>query len=176
MAQRNISFLECDVGSCLITDQYIFGSRCYGYENSYNYYNINVNNILTLYKKGNNEYVIRYNNVTGMKLAPLQLKIKNFSGKIQTFTNNDRVMFIYKDDKELFKDCREIWNRITKLMGINNAPDFVRTNFYNDEFFIADVHENTSFVEGNCRNELAIVLHSVYNDYPKTSLIQVKKT
>ena len=175
MAQRNVSFLECDVGSYLITDQYISGSRCYGYEDSQNYYNINVNNILTLYKKGDNEYVIRYNDATGMKIAPLQLKIKNFSGKIQTFTNNDRVMFIYNDDKELFKNCREIWNRITKLMGINNATDFVRTNFYSDEFIIADVQENTSFVEGNYRNELVIVLHSVYNDYPKRSLIQVKK-
>ena len=34
MAQRNVSFLECDVGSYLITDQYISGSRCYGYEDS----------------------------------------------------------------------------------------------------------------------------------------------
>ena len=50
-------------------------------------------------------------------------------------------MFIYNDDK--------IWNKITELIGINNALDFVRTNFYDDEFIIADVHKNTSFVEGN---------------------------
>ena len=61
-------------------------------------------------------------------------------------------MSTYSDDKELFKKCREIWNRITKLIGINNGPDFVRTDFYNDEFIMADVHENTSFSEGNCGN------------------------
>ena len=37
-----------------------------------------------------------------MKVAPLQLKIKNFSGELRIFTNNDRVMFTYNDDKELF--------------------------------------------------------------------------
>ena len=61
-------------------------------------------------------------------------------------------MFIYSDDKELFKKCREIWSRITKIIRINNAPDFVRITFYNDEFIIAKVHENTSLVEGNYGN------------------------
>ena len=58
-------------------------------------------------------------------------------------------MFIYNDDKTFFLKCREIWNKITELLGINNALDFVRTNFYYAEFIIADVHKNTSFVEGN---------------------------
>ena len=40
---------------------------------------------------------------------------------------------------------------------------------------MADVHENTSLIEGNYRNEFVIVLHSVINNYPQTSLIQVKK-
>ena len=75
------------------------------------------------------------------------------------------------NDKELFKKCREIWNRITKLLGINNAPDFVRTNSNDDDFIIADVHENTSLVKGNC----VLVLDSIFNDYPKTLLIQAKK-
>ena len=35
-------------------------------------------------------------------------------------------------------------------MGINrSAPDFVRTDSDDDEFIMADVHKNTSFVEGN---------------------------
>ena len=70
-------------------------------------------------------------------------------------------MFIHSDDKELFKKFRKIWNRITKLIGINNTPDFVRTTSNGDEFIIADVHENTSFIEGNYENELVIVLDSV---------------
>ena len=59
-------------------------------------------------------------------------------------------------------------------MGINTAPDFVRTDSDDDEFIMADVHKNTSFVEGNYENELVIVLHPVFNYYPQTSLIQVK--
>ena len=50
------------------------------------------------------------------------------------------------------KKCREIWNRISKIIGISNAPDSVRINFYNDEFIIAEVHENTSLVKGNYEN------------------------
>ena len=84
-------------------------------------------------------------------------------------------MSIYSDDKELFKKCREIWNRITKLIGVNNAPDFVWTDFYNNEFIMADVHEHTSFTEGNYRNDVVIVLDSDFNYYPKALLIHVKK-
>ena len=46
-------------------------------------------------------------------------------------------MFIHTDDKELFKKCKEIWNRITKLIGINNVLDFVRTNSNDNEFIMA---------------------------------------
>ena len=70
-------------------------------------------------------------------------------------------MFIHSDDKELFKKFRKIWNRIAKLIGINNTPAFVRTTSNDDEFIIADVHEHTSFIEGNYENELVIVLDSV---------------
>ena len=60
------------------------------------------------------------------------------------------------------------------MIGINNTPYFVRTNFYDDEFIMADLREDMSFVEGNYSNEVAIVLDSVFNDNPKTLLIQVK--
>ena len=59
MAQRNISFIKCDNESYVLVDQYLFGSRFHGYEYFYNYYNNSVNNI-PLYKKTDNEYVIRY--------------------------------------------------------------------------------------------------------------------
>ena len=109
-----------------------------------------------------------------MVIVPLQLKIKNFFGELHTLTNNNRVMFIYSDDKELLRKCREIWNKITELIDINNAPDFVETTLDddNDEFITVDVHKNTSFVRDNCRNKLVIVLHSVFNDYLQTSLVQ----
>ena len=93
------------------------------------------------------------------------------------YANNNRVMSIYSDDKELFKKCRGIWNRITNLIGIKNTEDFVGTTLDSnaDKFIMADVHENTTFAEGKYRNELVIVLRSVINNYPQTSLIQVKK-
>ena len=37
-----------------------------------------------------------------MGIVPLQLKIKDFYGQLKTFTNNDSVMFIHNNDKELF--------------------------------------------------------------------------
>ena len=85
-----------------------------------------------------------------MIIAPLQLKIKNFYNELNTFENNNRVMFIYNDDKEFFRKCREIWNKIIELIGINNPIDFVDADDDADEFITADVYENTSFVaEGN---------------------------
>ena len=97
-------------------------------------------------KKSENECFIRYNDVNKMKIVPLQLKIKNFYNELITFGNNNRVMFIYNDDKEFFRKCREIWKKITELIGINNSRDFVETDSdYDDEFITADVHENISF-------------------------------
>ena len=113
-----------------------------------------------------------------MTVAPLQLKINNFYNELNTFANNNRVMFIYNDDKEFFRKCREIWNKITELIGINNPRDFVETDsdYDDNEFFMVDVHKDTSFaLEDNYRyghNKVVIVLHSVINDYLKTSLVQ----
>ena len=80
-------------------------------------------------------------------------------------------MFIYNDDKEFFRKCREIWNKIIKLIGINNPIDFVDADDDADEFIMADVHKNTSFaIEDNYRyghNKVVIVLHFVINDYLK---------
>ena len=148
MAGEKIMFFENDDESYTLVDLYLNNNRFFGCKVSYNYYDIDAGNVL-LFKKSYNEYVIKYNDVNKMKVAPLKLKVTNFFDKIKKFTNNDRVMFIYNDDKEFFYKCREIWNKITELIGINNALDFVRTNFYDDEFIIADVHKNTSFVEGN---------------------------
>ena len=69
-----------------------------------------------------------------------------------------------------------MWNKIIELIGINNAKDFVKNNIDDDpdEFVMVDVHKNTSFVEGNYRGKLLIVLHSVIDNYLETSLIQVK--
>ena len=116
------------------------------------------------------------NDVNKMIIAPRQLKMKNFYNELNTFANNNRVMFIYNDDKEFFRKCREIWNKIIELIGINNPIDFVEADDHDELFITADVHKNTSFViEDNYRyghNKVVIVLHSVINDCLKTSLVQ----
>ena len=33
-------------------------------------------------------------------------------------------MYIHSDDKELFRKCREILNKITELIGINEPKDY----------------------------------------------------
>ena len=166
-------FFENDDKSYTMVDLYL-NDRFLGYKDSYNYYDIDVDKIL-LFKKSDNEYIIRYNDVNKMTAVPLKLEMKNFQNELHRFANNNRVIFIYNDDKEFFRKCREIWNKIIELIGINNLVDFVETTLDDrtDEFITADVYKNTSFVvEVNYRSKLVIVLHSVINDYPPTSLVQ----
>ena len=174
MDQENIMFFENDDKSYTMVDLYL-NDRFLGYKDSYNYYDIDVDKIL-LFKKSDNEYIIRYNDVNKMIIAPLQLKIKNFYNELNTFANNNRVMLIYNSDKDFFRKCIEIWNKIIELIGTNNPIDFVEADDHDKLFITADVHKNTSFViEDNYRyghNKVVIVLHSVINDYLKTSLVQ----
>ena len=111
-----------------------------------------------------------------MIIVPLQLKIRNFYNELNTFANNNRAMFIYNDDKEFFRKCIEIWDKIIELIGINNHIYFLKADDDDELFIMADVHKNTSFViEDNYRyghNKVVIVLHSVINDCLKTSLVQ----
>ena len=126
-------------------------------------------------KQTDNEYFIRYIDLNKVEFVPLQLKIKNFYDGLYTFTNNDKVLFIENDNEELFKKLREIWNKTIRLIGIDNAPDFVKTDLDDDsEFIEADVLENTVFTEDIYDDQLVIVLHSVFNDYLQTSLLQCR--
>ena len=85
-----------------------------------------------------------------MKIVPLQLKIKNFYGKFYELGINTRLMSIESDDKEVFKKCREICNKITESIGINNVIDFVRNNMDDDddESIMVDVSSSTFSIEG----------------------------
>ena len=49
------------------------------------------------------------------------------------FTSNNTALPIHSDDKELFKKCREIWNKIIELRGVNNPGDFVETTLDNGD-------------------------------------------
>ena len=105
-------------------------------------------------------------------IVTLQLKINNSFSEINTLANNNRVKFIYNDDKEFFRKCIEIWDKIIELIGINNHIYFLKADDDDELFIMADVHKNTSFViEDNYRyghNKVVIVLHSVINDCLKT--------
>ena len=136
MVRENIMFFENDDKSCTVIDLYLNHNISFGYKDSYSYYDIDVDKIL-LFKKSDNEYIIRYNDVNKMTIAPLQLKIKNFYNELYRFSRNNRVIFIYNDDKEFFRKCREIWNKITELIGIKGPRDFVETDSdYDDDEFI----------------------------------------
>ena len=149
MDQENIMLFENDYKSYTMVDLYL-NDRFLGYKDSHNYYDIDVAKILFL--KSGNEYIIGYNDVNKMIIAPLQLKIKNSYNELNTFANNNRVMFIYNDDKEFFRKCIEIWNKIIELIGINNPKNFVEADDHDKLFITADVHKNTSFViEDNYR-------------------------
>ena len=105
MAEENIMFFENDDKSCTMIDLYLNHNIFFEYKDSYNYYDIDVDEIL-LFKKSDNEYIIRYDDVNKMAIAPLQLKIKNFYNKLYRFADNNRVIFIYNNDKEFFRKCR----------------------------------------------------------------------
>ena len=96
MDQENIVFFENNDKSYTMADLYL-NDRFLGYKESYNYYNIDVDKIL-LFKKSDYEYIIRYNYVNKMIIAPLQLKINNSYNELNTFGNTNRVMLIYNDD------------------------------------------------------------------------------
>ena len=83
-------------------------------------------------------------------------------------------MFIHNNDKGFFQTIREISNKITNLIFINNVPDFVRTTLDDDDEFIeADVLENTVFTDDIYDHRLVIVLHSVINGCLQASIMQV---
>ena len=174
MDQKTIMFFEKHDKAYAMVDLYQ-NDRFLGYKDSCNYYDIDVDKIL-LFKKSDNEYIIRYNDVNKMMIVPLQLKINNSYNEINTLANNNRVMFIYNDDKEFFRKCIEIWDKIIELIGINNHIYFLKADEDDELFIMADVHKNTSFViEDNYRyghNKVVIVLHSIINDCIKTSLVQ----
>ena len=107
MAQENILFFKNEDESCDMVDLYLDNIRHFGYKDSYNYYDIDVKKIL-LSKKSDNEYIIRYYDVIKRTIVHLQLKRNIFFGDLDTFTNNDGIIFISSNDRELFKIYRNM--------------------------------------------------------------------
>ena len=80
---------------------------------------------------------------------PLQLKINNFYlDELHMLPNDITIVIIHSDDKELFRKCREIWNKINNLIGINNFANFIVTNLDGrDDFFILKLEKKKSLLE-----------------------------
>ena len=72
MGQENILFFKNQNESYTMVD--LYQNRFFGYKDSYNYYDNDVDKIL-LFKISDGEYIIRYKDVNKLKIAPLQLKI-----------------------------------------------------------------------------------------------------
>ena len=125
-------------------------------------------------KKVTKKHFIRYRHSNQMDVLPLQLKMKNFYYEIHDHNKGGKIIYIENSDDGFFQIIREIWNRITKLIGIKNAPDFVQNNLYDEEYIRANLLRNANFVESNChKDEVIIVLHSVINNNLKASLLEL---
>ena len=143
MEQENIMFFKDYDQSYTVVDIYLY-DRFFGYKDSYNYYDIDVDKIL-LIKKSDHEYINRYNNVNKIMTVPLQLKINNSYNELNALKKKNKVMLIYNDDKEFFRKWIEIWDKIIELI-------------------------DTNYRYGH--NKVVIVLNSIINDCIETSLVQ----
>ena len=154
-----------------MTDLHIIGYNTpFGYEDSYNYYDIDVDKILLL-KKRDNEYFVRYNDVNKNTFVPLQLKIEDYSFDELDFNYYTADVIVESNDKEFFIQCREIWNKINELMDIHNPNDFVIID-YGDEHIVLDKEKNTSAIGDKYSNDLVFVIAGVINNSPQASLAQ----
>ena len=125
-------------------------------------------------KKVTKKHFIRYRHSNQMDILPLQLKMKNFYYEMHDHNKGGKIIYIENSDDGFFQIVREIWNRITKLIVIKNAPDFVQNNLYDEEYIRANLLRNANFVESNChKDEVIIVLHSVINNNLKASLLEL---
>ena len=79
--------------------------------------------------------------------------------------------------KIFFEKVKKIWNKIIKLLNINNAEDFVKyTLDDNSKFIEADVLKNTNFVQDHCyKDKIIINLDYVIDDILMASLLELRE-
>ena len=152
----------------------------FGYEDSYNYHDIDVDKILLL-KKSDDEYFVRYNDVNKNKIVPLQKKIENFCfSELEFFADGTAEVDIGSKDENFFIKCREIWNKIIESMDIHNPSDFADYYFdengddAEDEFIMLNIEKNTSAIRDKYRNYLVLVFKCVINNSLQASLVQYR--
>ena len=88
-------------------DLYLNHNISFGYEDSYIYCDIDVDNIL-LIKKIRNEYFVRYNDVNKKKIVPFQVKVENFHlCELDMCTSGIALLPIESDDEEFLKNVEK---------------------------------------------------------------------
>ena len=144
MDRESIMFYkESGIKSYTMTDLHILGyNTSFGHEDSYNYYDIDVDKIL-LFRNSDMEYFIRYKDVNKNKIVPLQLKIENYSlEELDINFNNDTADVITESNgKIFFIKCSKIWNKIIELIDINDPNDFVIIDDYGDQLIVLDMEK-----------------------------------
>ena len=159
MDTENIMLFKNQDKSYTITYLYLNHNIPFGYEDSYNYYDIDVDEILLL-KTSHDEYFVRYNDVNKKKIVSLQLRIENFHlCELHMFTNGITLVSIESNDEEFFIKCREIRDKIAELMGIHNPDDFVEIDNYGNEFIMLEIEKRKALLEKKNRNDLVFFLH-----------------
>ena len=174
MDPENIMFYKIQDKSYTITDLYLNHNISFGYEDSYNYYDIDVDKILLL-KKSRNEYFVRYNDINKKKIAPLQLKTDNFYlCELHMSTSGITLVPIESDDEECFIKCREIQGQIDEQMDTHNPNGFVEIDDYADQFIMLVIEKGTSTIRDKNRNNLVFVFTCVINNLLQASLVQYR--
>ena len=162
MDPENIMLFKNQDESYTITDLYLNHNIPFGYEDSYSYYDIDVDKILLL-KTRHDEYFVRYNDVNKKKIVSLQLKIENFHlCELHMFTNGITLVPIESNDEEFFIKCREIRDTIAELMGIHNPDDFVEIDNYGNEFIMLEIEKGTTVIRQKNRNDLVFFFYMCY--------------
>ena len=173
MDLENIMFYKNQDKSCTITDLYLSHNISFGYNDSYNYYDIDVDKILLL-KQSHNECFVRYNDMNKKKHVPLQLKIENFSlGELHMFRSGITLVPIESDDEEFFITFDEIWNKITELIGINSLHDFLET-YDDDDDDDEDEFVILSTISDKNRNDPVFLFTCVTKNSFQASLVQYR--
>ena len=171
MDSKNIKFYKHN-GLYHIKDQYPKDTYI-DYEDAYYHYDIDVDEI-QLFKQSRNKIFIRYYDVNKKRFVPLQLKIKNFYYEIQDYDNGNNTIYIENSDKGFFEEITKIWNKITRLIDINNAPNFIKNSLDGEKYIVAYVLKNTNFVKSSrLKDNIIFVLHSVVNSNLNASLLEL---
>ena len=171
MDQENMTFSKNQGKSYTMTDVHILRyNTSFGYKDSYNYYDIDVDKILLL-KKSDDEYFVRYNDVNKNKIVPWQLKINNDSFGEIDLNYYDAYVIVESNDKEFLIKCREIRDKISDIMDVDNPNDFVKMDDYG-EFIELCIEKNTRAIRDKNRNDLVFVIAGFINNSLQASLVQ----